>query len=75
VEDAQRALDYAKANPGKVRIGNSGAGSHTHFSSSALFATAGAKAVDVPFGEGQVVVNLFGSRIERGPAAGRAGVA
>src|SRR5258708_37581073 len=23
-------LDYAKANPGKVRIGNSGAGSHTH---------------------------------------------
>jgi putative tricarboxylic transport membrane protein len=57
-------LDYAKANPGKVRIGNSGAGSHTHFSSSALFATAGAKAIDVPFGEGQAVVNLLGSRIE-----------
>jgi tripartite-type tricarboxylate transporter receptor subunit TctC len=57
-------LDYAKENPGKVRIGNSGAGSHTHFSSSALFAVAGAKAVDVPFGEGQAVVNLLGSRIE-----------
>src|SRR5436190_11802923 len=28
-------------------------GSHTHFSASALFATAGAKAIDVPFGEGQ----------------------
>src|ERR1700688_515806 len=35
-------LDYAKANPGKVRVGNSGAGSHTHFAASALFATAGA---------------------------------
>jgi tripartite-type tricarboxylate transporter receptor subunit TctC len=57
-------VDYAKENPGKVRIGNSGTGSHTHFSSSALFATGGAKVVDVPFGEGQAVVNLLGSRIE-----------
>jgi tripartite-type tricarboxylate transporter receptor subunit TctC len=57
-------VDYAKANPGKVRIGNSGTGSHTHFSSSALFAVGGAKVVDVPFGEGQAVVNLLGSRIE-----------
>jgi tripartite-type tricarboxylate transporter receptor subunit TctC len=55
---------YAKDNPGKVRIGNSGTGSHTHFSSSALFAVGGAKVVDVPFGEGQAVVNLLGSRIE-----------
>src|SRR5215510_11501719 len=47
-------VEYAKANPGKVRIGNSGTGSHTHFSASALFA----------FGEGQAVVNLLGSRIE-----------
>jgi tripartite-type tricarboxylate transporter receptor subunit TctC len=57
-------IDYAKANPGKVRIGNSGAGSHTHFSSSALFTVAGAKVIEVPFGEGQAVVNLLGSRIE-----------
>lgn len=57
-------VEYAKANPGKVRIGNSGAGSHTHFASSALFITGGAKVVDVPFGEGQAVVNLLGSRIE-----------
>jgi tripartite-type tricarboxylate transporter receptor subunit TctC len=57
-------IEYAKANPGKVRIGNSGTGSHTHFSSSALFAVGGAKVVDVPFGEGQAVVNLLGSRIE-----------
>jgi len=57
-------IEYAKANPGKLRIGNSGTGSHTHFSASALFATGGAKVIDVPFGEGQAVVNLLGSRIE-----------
>ena len=57
-------IDYAKANPSKVRIGNSGTGSHTHFASSALFITAGAKVIDVPFGEGQALVNLLGERIE-----------
>jgi tripartite-type tricarboxylate transporter receptor subunit TctC len=57
-------IEYAKANPGKVRIGNSGTGSHTHFAASALFATAGAKTVDVPFTGGQAVVNLLGDRIE-----------
>ena len=60
----QELVDYAKANQGKVRIGNSGSGSHTHFASSALFITGGAKVIDVPFGEGQAVVNLLGSRIE-----------
>jgi tripartite-type tricarboxylate transporter receptor subunit TctC len=57
-------IDYARQNPGKVRIGNSGTGSHTHFVASALFGTAGAKITHVPFGEGQAVVNLLGSRIE-----------
>jgi tripartite-type tricarboxylate transporter receptor subunit TctC len=57
-------LDYAKANPDKVRVGNSGAGSHTHFAASALFATAGAREIEVPFGQGQAVVNLLGGRIE-----------
>jgi tripartite-type tricarboxylate transporter receptor subunit TctC len=57
-------VDYAKANPGKLRVGNSGAGSHTHFAASALFATAGAKEIEVPFGQGQAVVNLLGGRIE-----------
>jgi tripartite-type tricarboxylate transporter receptor subunit TctC len=56
-------IDYAKANPGKVRIGNSGTGSHTHFVASALFGIADAKIINVPFGEGQAVVNLLGSRI------------
>jgi tripartite-type tricarboxylate transporter receptor subunit TctC len=57
-------MAYAKANPGKVRIGNSGTGSHTHFAASALFLTGGATVINVPFGEGQAIVNLLGSRIE-----------
>lgn len=57
-------LDYARANPGKVRIGNSGTGSHTHFAASALFKSAGATVINVPFTEGEAVVNLLGSRIE-----------
>jgi tripartite-type tricarboxylate transporter receptor subunit TctC len=60
----QEFVDYAKANPGKLRIGNSGTGSHTHFAASALFLTGGAKVINVPFGEGQAIVNLLGSRIE-----------
>jgi tripartite-type tricarboxylate transporter receptor subunit TctC len=57
-------IDFAKANPGKVRIGNSGTGSHTHFVASALFGSSDAKITNVPFTEGQAVVNLLGSRIE-----------
>jgi tripartite-type tricarboxylate transporter receptor subunit TctC len=57
-------VEYAKANPGKVRIGNSGTSSHTHFSASALFAIGEANVTHVPFTEGQAVVNLLGSRIE-----------
>ncbi len=57
-------IDYAQKNPGKLRIGNSGFGSHTHFAAAALFASAGAKTIDVPFGAGQAVTNLLGGRIE-----------
>ena len=57
-------VDYAKTHPDKVRVGNSGAGSHTHFAASALFVTGKAKVIHVPFGSGQAVVNLLGSRIE-----------
>jgi putative tricarboxylic transport membrane protein len=57
-------VTFAQANPGKVRIGNSGTGSHTHFVASALFGSNDAKIINVPFTEGQAVVNLLGSRIE-----------
>src|SRR5215468_1122053 len=57
-------LDHAKANPGKVRVGNSGIGSHTHLAASALFAAAEADEIEVPFGQGQAVVNLLAGRID-----------
>jgi tripartite-type tricarboxylate transporter receptor subunit TctC len=57
VEDARR-------EPGRLRIGNSGTGTHTHLSAAAVFAGAGVKIVDVPFGTGQAAVNLLGNRIE-----------
>jgi tripartite-type tricarboxylate transporter receptor subunit TctC len=57
-------MDYARANPDKVRVGNSGTGSHTHIASVALFSVAGARMVPVPFGTGQAIVNLLGKRIE-----------
>jgi tripartite-type tricarboxylate transporter receptor subunit TctC len=57
-------IAYAGANPDKVRVGNSGAGSHTHMASAALFAAGGVKVTPVPFGAGQAVVNLLGDRIE-----------
>jgi tripartite-type tricarboxylate transporter receptor subunit TctC len=57
-------LDHAKAHPGDLRVGNSGTGSHTHFAASALFISSGGKVIDVPFGDGQAVVNLLAGRIE-----------
>jgi tripartite-type tricarboxylate transporter receptor subunit TctC len=57
-------IDDAKKNPGKFRIGNSGSGTHTHLTASALFMGAGANVIDVPFGEGQATVNLLGGRVE-----------
>jgi tripartite-type tricarboxylate transporter receptor subunit TctC len=57
-------VDHAKANPEKVRVGNSGTGSHTHIASVALFNAADSKITPVPFGAGQAVTNLLGDRIE-----------
>jgi tripartite-type tricarboxylate transporter receptor subunit TctC len=57
-------IDRAKKTPGRVRVGNSGFGSHTHFAAAALFGAAGAQVIDVPFGAGQAVTNLLGGRIE-----------
>jgi tripartite-type tricarboxylate transporter receptor subunit TctC len=63
-KNLKELMDYATANPEKVRIGNSGAGSHTHLSGAALFGSVGARTIDVPFGTGQATVNLLGGRIE-----------
>jgi tripartite-type tricarboxylate transporter receptor subunit TctC len=63
-KDLREFLDDACAHPGKMRVGNSGTGSHTHFSAAALFGMARAEVIAVPFGKGQALVNLLGGRIE-----------
>ena len=57
-------VEYAKANPEKVRVGNSGQGSQTHIASVALFTTAGAKVVPVHRTGGQATADLLAGRIE-----------
>jgi tripartite-type tricarboxylate transporter receptor subunit TctC len=57
-------LADAKARPGKITVGNSGIGSHTHISSVALFKAAGVEIVDVPYAAAQVVPSLIGGHID-----------
>ena len=57
-------LQYAKASPGKLTVGNSGFGSHTHLSSIWLFRAAGAQITDVPFSAAQVVPSLLGGEVD-----------
>lgn len=57
-------IQYAKANPGKFTVGNSGFGSHTHLSSAWLFNAAGVKVLDVPFNAAQVVPSLLGGHVD-----------
>src|SRR4051812_48335098 len=54
----------AKARPRTLTVANSGTGSHTHFSSVALFKTAGVEVIDVPFGAAQVVTSLLGGQVD-----------
>jgi tripartite-type tricarboxylate transporter receptor subunit TctC len=55
---------YAKANPEKVRVGNSGQGSQTHIASVALFSASGAKIIPVHRSGGQATADLLAGRIE-----------
>jgi tripartite-type tricarboxylate transporter receptor subunit TctC len=57
-------IEYARAHPGMLKVGNSGSGSHTHFAAVSLFEAAGAKALDVPFGAAQVLPALLGGHID-----------
>jgi len=57
-------LADAKAHPGKLTVGNSGVGSHTHISSVALFRAAGVEVIDVPYSAAQVVPSLLGGQID-----------
>jgi tripartite-type tricarboxylate transporter receptor subunit TctC len=57
-------ITYAKANPEKVRVGNSGQGSQTHIASVALFSSSGAKIVPVHRSGGQATADLLAGRVE-----------
>jgi len=57
-------LADAKARPKQITVGNSGAGSHTHISSVALFKAAGAEVIDVPFPAAQTVPSLLGGHVD-----------
>jgi tripartite-type tricarboxylate transporter receptor subunit TctC len=57
-------IEYAKANPEKIKVGNSGQGSQTHIASIALFSSAGAKIVPVHRSGGQATADLLAGRIE-----------
>jgi tripartite-type tricarboxylate transporter receptor subunit TctC len=53
-----------RAQPGKITVGNSGIGSHTHITSVALFKAAGAEVNDIPYAAGQVVPALLGGHVD-----------
>lgn len=63
-KDLKEFVAYAKANPEKVKIGNSGLGSFTHLVAAAFASEAGVKANHIPFGGGQEVANLLGGKVE-----------
>jgi tripartite-type tricarboxylate transporter receptor subunit TctC len=54
----------AKARPKAVSVGNSGIGSHTHISAVALFKSAGAEVLEVPFPAAQTVPSLLGGHVD-----------
>ena len=62
-KDLRELIAFAKSNPGKLTVGNSGAGSHTHFSAVMLFKGAGVEVIDVPFGAAQVIPSLLGGHV------------
>ena len=62
-KDLRDFVAYAKTSPATVTVGNSGAGSHTHFSAVMLFKAAGVNVIDVPFGAAQVAPSLLGNHV------------
>lgn len=63
-KDLKAFIAHAKANPGKVTMGNSGMGSVTHMVPVAMAAKAGIKIIHVPFGTGLAMAALMGGKID-----------
>ncbi len=61
----QEFVDYAKKNPGKVRITSIGVGSSTHFAIEVLQSVTGIKLTHVPFEGGESVITaVLGGHVE-----------
>ncbi|MFH1488815.1 MAG: tripartite tricarboxylate transporter substrate binding protein [Pseudomonadota bacterium] len=56
--------DYAKANPGKVKIGNAGTGSATHMTPIVMEQRLGLKLIHVPLGAQRRISSLLGGEVE-----------
>ena len=58
-------IAYAKANPGKVQMGNSGVGANYHTSALGIEMVTGAKFTHVPFkGAGPLMTGLLGGHVD-----------
>jgi len=60
----QEFVAHARANPGKVRIGNAGHGSATHFAALAMTEAAGIKVIHAPLGSGKRIPSLLRGEVE-----------
>ncbi len=63
-KDIRELIAHAKAQPGQVRVGNSGRGSFTHLVAVALENQTGAKLTHVPFGQQLAITTVLGDKIE-----------
>ena len=57
-------IEYAKNNPGKIKIGNAGTGSATHLTAVMIEKEFGVKFVHVPLGAKRRVPSLLGGEVE-----------
>jgi len=65
VRDVAELIAHAKANPGKLSFGSSGAGSASHLSGALFGQMAGVDMLHVPYrGTGPAVTDLLGGRID-----------
>ena len=57
-------IEFGRKNPGAIRVGNSGLGSHTHISAVGFSQELGLDLTHVPFNGSQVITSLLGGHIE-----------
>ena len=63
-------FDYARANPGKIRMSNAGHGSSTHIRTVGIELTGGVRFTHVPYkGSGPALTSLVGGHVEGTAAA------